>query len=603
MSPRSIRQTLQSLPKTLDQTYERIILGIEEEYKKQAIIALRWLVFARRPLKLIELAEAVAVDSMKADCHVFNPEERLFKPEFILEICSSLVSASGSESLAEVRLAHFSVQEYIVSDRILGGPAADFNIDHLRADSILGEFCTSYLLKICPQPIPTDPSFRDLSSYIARYQHISPLLPYAVEYWYKHASSSIVRSSCTSELILTFLARDKQDRYIKNWWNLASYFHLFVFFHLQDFGNIQGAIGYAAYLGLLPEVVIMLEKEIASEERARLLEASLYAAALGRHFDIVKMLLDVGAPPDAQGRQFKTALQAAAQNRQPSIVHALLEKGAKPNITGGEYGCALYAAASVGCLVSVKHLLAGGADINFKASGPKRASSAGDTLLGEAVYNGRLDIVELLLQHGADPNSEGVKYGSVLQMATLLHSNGLFTLLLSNDANPNLKSSAYQSAYESTLQTAAEWCKTEAARLDLIESVDPNISGGDESRGTSLQATTELEEPSIVQLLLQHGANPNLAAGRFGSPLEIATYQKDKPIIGILLANGAKLDTYDQELHDAVKAAAARSMQEAVDLLLDHFAIQNQKSKRVMSLYNWRFREFSRNPNHRLRSL
>ena len=57
-----LRKALGSLPKTLDNTYARILERIDEDYRQYAMTILQWLVYSARPLQIEELAEVVAVD-------------------------------------------------------------------------------------------------------------------------------------------------------------------------------------------------------------------------------------------------------------------------------------------------------------------------------------------------------------------------------------------------------------------------------------------------------------------------------------------------------------------------------------------------------------
>ena len=45
-----LRTSLQSLPQTLEDTYSRILLSIDQEYVRDAISVLRWLAFSARPV-------------------------------------------------------------------------------------------------------------------------------------------------------------------------------------------------------------------------------------------------------------------------------------------------------------------------------------------------------------------------------------------------------------------------------------------------------------------------------------------------------------------------------------------------------------------------
>jgi len=86
-----VRRALCTLPRTLDDTYDRILTNIPPEYRREAHYALQMLTVSIRPLTLSEVAEAVAVD---CENEKFDPEDRLREPEALLEICSSLLTLS-----------------------------------------------------------------------------------------------------------------------------------------------------------------------------------------------------------------------------------------------------------------------------------------------------------------------------------------------------------------------------------------------------------------------------------------------------------------------------------------------------------------------------
>jgi hypothetical protein len=89
LSPAVVRKTLSQLPKTLDETYNRILKCVPSEYRREVRCALHLLVISCRPLTLYEVAEAVAVGY---EDDKFDVENRLRDPHDILEMCSSLVS-------------------------------------------------------------------------------------------------------------------------------------------------------------------------------------------------------------------------------------------------------------------------------------------------------------------------------------------------------------------------------------------------------------------------------------------------------------------------------------------------------------------------------
>lgn len=65
LTPKELRRALSSLPKTLDDTYARILYNINERHSADAFKILQWLVYSARPLLLEEVAEVAAVEIEK----------------------------------------------------------------------------------------------------------------------------------------------------------------------------------------------------------------------------------------------------------------------------------------------------------------------------------------------------------------------------------------------------------------------------------------------------------------------------------------------------------------------------------------------------------
>ncbi|KAL9119965.1 MAG: hypothetical protein Q9187_003484, partial [Circinaria calcarea] len=184
-----LRKALESLPKTLDDTYARILNGIDEDYSQYAIIILQWLVYSARPLQIEELAEAVTVDLQSRPR--FSADRRFPEPRDVAAICSSLVTMlvekfparrrlKKEEPRTMVRLAHFSVREYLTSERILAGPGptSRYSIREIPAHLGIAEICLAYLLQF-DQPDSTFLSSKDF-----------PLAQYAACYWIYHTELS-----------------------------------------------------------------------------------------------------------------------------------------------------------------------------------------------------------------------------------------------------------------------------------------------------------------------------------------------------------------------------------------------------------------------------
>jgi hypothetical protein len=187
----SLRDALKSLPSTLDETYDRILLQIDANYHPLAIVALEVLCFSRRPFKIHELAEFVA---LKPNTHPLEFPDRLFDPDDIRLILSSLVSL-GENGI--VRLAHYSVQEYLLSDRIRTGPVSQFGFDEGLAHLHIAERCLTYLLSFAKAYSLNPTICRDY-----------PLLYYAASHWHLHTDHALEnderRTRRLGEMLLEF---------------------------------------------------------------------------------------------------------------------------------------------------------------------------------------------------------------------------------------------------------------------------------------------------------------------------------------------------------------------------------------------------------------
>jgi hypothetical protein len=152
-----LRNSLATLPQTLDQTYDRILSAISKEDCVYAMRILQWLTFSARPLSVTEVAEVVAIDVTRD--LAFNRDEVLVDPLEALDICSSLVTIMKNEEDGRlgstqqiIALAHYSVQEYLVSDRIRQGSAKQYSMQEAECHNAIAKGSLKYLMQL-QQPL------------------------------------------------------------------------------------------------------------------------------------------------------------------------------------------------------------------------------------------------------------------------------------------------------------------------------------------------------------------------------------------------------------------------------------------------------------------
>ncbi|KAL2136905.1 hypothetical protein VTI74DRAFT_66 [Chaetomium olivicolor] len=153
---------LRSLPRNLYETYERMLSNIDKESEADAIRMLTLLCTARRPLTVEELIDSIAVEL--GDNPQFNEDSRLMNgADDIRRICPGFIELdlSPKNGGTTVRIAHYSVQEYLESDRIRSSATAQYAVDREHANNAVALICLIYLLHPGFRDAWLHPAFRD----------------------------------------------------------------------------------------------------------------------------------------------------------------------------------------------------------------------------------------------------------------------------------------------------------------------------------------------------------------------------------------------------------------------------------------------------------
>ena len=109
-SDEGIREILEHLPEGLYDTYTRIVRKIAKTgYKTTALKIMMWMVCSRRLLRVEELQEAVAFDSLDGSWNA----DKIPDADRMIRSCHGLVVRDTEND--NVRLAHHTVQQYLVS--------------------------------------------------------------------------------------------------------------------------------------------------------------------------------------------------------------------------------------------------------------------------------------------------------------------------------------------------------------------------------------------------------------------------------------------------------------------------------------------------------
>jgi len=343
-----LRRSLTTLPQTLDQTYDRILSSISEEHSKYAIRILQWLTFSARPLSVDEIAEVVAIDVARDPA--FDPDEVLEDPLEALNICLSLVTITlnyaerrSSPAQRIITLAHHSVQEYLVSDRIKQGQAKQYSMQEAECHNTITRGSLMYLFQL-QQPLSRE-TFEACA-----------LARYTAEFWSSHLQNTGDKIEQVSYLAMSLMARE-EPAYL-TWIRLYDPDCPWREPDLKKgLESIASPLYYGAQLGLSTIARLLLIKGADVNAQGGFYGNALQAASAGGHEQVVKTLLDENADVKAQGGHYGNALQAASAGGHEKVVKMLLDRGAEANAQGGAYKSALQAATKNGHNHIAKFLL------------------------------------------------------------------------------------------------------------------------------------------------------------------------------------------------------------------------------------------------------
>lgn len=304
-------------------------------------------------------------------------------------------------------------------------------------------------------------------------------------------------------------------------------------------------------------------------------ESPLHTASRTGKLESVKLLVTAGANIDAREHRQQTSLMWAAADGHADVVKYLLEKGAefkKPLASG--YTPLLFAVRQ-GHVDVAKALIEKGADVNEAAKvkkGRKRMSN-GTSALVLAVENGHFELAAYLLTRGANANDLRSGYAPLHVLSWVrksvkgdgddglptpqgsgdLTSLELVKVLVKHGADPNLKLSGGG--------------PRGTARVDRKDATPYLLA----AQTADLPFLKVLEEVGADPKLANHcGTTPLLAAAGMGVTApgeEAADLKSALKVVSYLVGQGADINVKDDRGETVMHAAAYKSAPEMMALL------------------------------------
>ncbi|XP_015250018.1 PREDICTED: ankyrin repeat domain-containing protein 50-like [Cyprinodon variegatus] len=222
----------------------------------------------------------------------------------------------------------------------------------------------------------------------------------------------------------------------------------------------------------------------------------LILAAQEGHLSTVKLLLDRRSPIDHRAYDGHSALSAAFLEGHTDVAELLMKRGADTDVRDAEGRPLLY-------LLVLEHHLHMATLVIEKGGVPLESrDSEGRTALHVASWQGSVEIVDLLLKHGANPNAQD------------------------SEGRPPLHSVA--------------WTGHEQVGHRLLAANNVIIDLACHQGATPLSIAAQEGHFNIVKMLLENGANPNHIDKYGRSPVKVAGKNGHVTVVRLLESYGAK---------------------------------------------------------------
>ena len=346
-----VRQYVNELPDSLDETYERVLKGIPKTNQGHVRRLLQCLAVAIRPLHVGELAQILTFDptGIKGGVELLDADSQLSDQEQeLLSTCPSLITIVGRLGSRVVQFSHFSVKEYLTSGR-LSTSNEDISRYHILADDAHTTIARASLEVL----LHLDDRMDSLNAM------------YAAEHWVSHAQVANTSSRVMHAMETLF---DLSKPHFAAWvrihdmdkikWGrfrnttakplyyaaLCGFYNLvehLVKKHPEHLNALGGQLEYPLVAALFEghsQVANLLLQHGANLEGRGIYEQTPLHQAIGRFkdtpFGVVRFLLEHGADANAQQWELSTPLHLAVTLGNEKVAHILLQRRVNVNSQG-----------------------------------------------------------------------------------------------------------------------------------------------------------------------------------------------------------------------------------------------------------------------------
>eukprot|EP00794_Sanderia_malayensis_P005571 gene5571-6259_t len=295
------------------------------------------------------------------------------------------------------------------------------------------------------------------------------------------------------------------------------------------------------------------------------------------------------------GRELFEACRTGDVNKVTSLLSDPNRWSVNMRDTAGRKSTPLHFAAGFGRKDIVEFLLQKGADVHTRDDG-------GLIPLHNACSFGHVEVTLLLLRHHADINARDNWNYTPLHEAAIKGKVDVCLVLLQNKADPSIKNTDGKTACDLADSAAKLVLTGEYKKDELLESarsgceeklkvlltpLNVNCHASDGRKSTPLHLAAGYNRIRIVELLLENGADVHAKDKGGLVPLHNACSYGHYEVTELLVKHGANVNAMDLWQFTPLHEAASKSRIDVCTLLLCHLAdptIVNCNSKNAMDL-------------------
>ena len=485
--PPSVRFILSELPETLDETYERILQEIPKSNQIYAHRLLQCLAVAVRPLHVEELAEVIAIEvTTPGGSPKLNEGLRWEdREQAVLSACSSLIAIVEDNYSRVVQFSHFSVKEFLTSDRLAISKHETSRYHHILlepAHTIMAQACLGVLLhldsEVDKKSVRNFPLAEYAAQHVGDHAEFEGVLPHIQDGVNDLLDTD--KSHFAAWLWVRHLLQDQHPRRPKA---TPLYF-------IAGFGFIH----------LVQHLISTHPEDICARGEYG---TPLHAASLHGHVEIVELLL--GHYMDVDVRDFK--------NQTP-----------------------LHVAVDYGLIDVIQMLIGHNADINAQDNNGRTPLHRIVTSVAIRPKDRDFDVARFLLEHGADPDAKDNDHSTPLHVASYYGSVKAAQLLLGYGANIHLQNKSGQTPLHQAvddLQVHVE--DYYLAVIGFLLEHGAEVDALDSDNLTPLHVAAHHGSVKAAQLLLEHGASLHLQNNEGRTPVQVAETRGDDEFTELLL--------------------------------------------------------------------